>query len=253
MPKFVSAEEVYAYLLVFVRLGTTLMILPGFGASQISPRIRLLLGLAASLLITPLLQSQIPPLPASPSALCVLIVGEALVGGFIGLSARALFAALHAAGTFMALFGSFANALTQDPVVEQQSSTVSGFFSALGLVLIFASDLHHLMLRSLVESYGVFPVGLIPPAGAMAEAFTRIVSQSFSLGLQLSVPFLIASLVYNVGLGLLGRLMPQLQVFFFGLPLQLSMQLWLLIVTISGIMLYFLNRFSQFLGSGLGG
>lgn len=55
---------------------------------------------------------------------------------------------------------------------------------------------------------------------------------------------LIAGLVYNIGLGLLGRLMPQLPVFFFGLPLQISFQIWTMALTISGIMMVFLNRFS---------
>jgi flagellar biosynthetic protein FliR len=70
---------------------------------------------------------------------------------------------------------------------------------------------------------------------------------------RLAAPFLIVGLVYNVGLGLLGRLMPQLPVFFFGLPLQLGLQLWVMMLTISGIMLVFLNQFADMLAGGFGG
>ena len=71
--------------------------------------------------------------------------------------------------------------------------------------------------------------------------------------MQLSAPFLIVSLVYNVGLGLLGRLMPQLPVLFFGPPLQIALQLWVMMLALSGIMLVFLDRFTATLAGGFGG
>jgi flagellar biosynthetic protein FliR len=116
-------------------------------------RIRLVMALALTVLVTPALAGILPPVPATPVALGLLLFREAAIGLFIGSVALIAFAALQTAGTFVAYLSSFASALVQDPVTDQQSSTITGFFTALGLVLIFVTDLHHLMLRAIVDSY----------------------------------------------------------------------------------------------------
>lgn len=205
------------------------------------------------MLVTPTLAEILPPIPATPAELGIVLLREATVGFFLASVARIAFAALQTAGTFIAFLSSFANALVQDPVTDQQSSTVSGFLSALGLVAVFATDLHHLMLRGIVDSYSVFTPAELLSSADLAAAVERTVADSFGLGVQLAAPFLIVGLVYNVGLGLLGRLMPQLPVFFFGLPLQLGLQMWVAVLTISGMMLLFLNWYGEVLAGGLGG
>lgn len=214
--------EATATFIVFVRVGTVLSFLPGFSASYVSVRIRLMMALGLSVLLTPLLSSRLPPLPGDISGLAGLILGEVLIGIFVGMIPRIAIAALQTAGTFISFFASLASAVVQDPVADQQSATLAGFLSLFGLVLLFVADLHHLMLSGLVASYEAFPCGAGLPIGDAADAVTRAVAASFAIGLQLSVPALIACILSNVALGLLGRLMPQLNVFFFGMPIQIS-------------------------------
>ena len=242
----------FAALVVFARIGTVIAFLPGFSAAWVSVRIRLVMALALTLLVTPALAGILPPMPATPAGLGLLLLRESAIGLFLGSVALIAFAALQTAGTFVAYLSSFASALVQDPVTDQQTSTVTGFFTALGLVLIFVTDLHHLMLRAIVDSYGLFTPGAPPPIDDFCGFITHTVAESFGLGVQLAAPFLVVSLVYNVGLGLLGRLMPQLPVFFFGLPLQVGLQMWVIMLTISGIMLVFLEHFADML-AGFGG
>lgn len=239
------AGTAFGFLVIFARVGAVVSALPGFSAVFVSIRIRLIIALAVSLLLVPLIAAQVPMLPATPAALMMIIVPEIIIGAFIGLIPRIVVAALHMAGTFTALSVSLANALVQDPVADQQSSTLSGFFAIVGLVLIFVTDLHHLMLEAIVHSYTVLPVGGPLPVGDFADALTSTLGQSMALGLQLAAPFVLVGFIYNFGLGLLGRLMPQLPVFFFGLPVQISLQLWALMLTLSGIMLVFLTRFGD--------
>ena len=136
-----------------------------------------------------------------------------------------------------------ANALIQDPIAEQQSSTISGFLLTIGVVLIFVTDMHHLMLRALLETYAMFEPGQPLPFGDFADTMGRQVADSFALGLQMAAPFVVIGLTYYIGLGLLGRLMPQLPVFFFGLPLQITLQLFVFTITLSGIMIAFIQTF----------
>ena len=235
--------NVFLLLLVFTRVGAALMWLPGVGTAAIPANVRLVIALLASLALVAPLASILPPMPGSTSALAILLSGEALIGTLFGMIGRVMLAALQTAGTFIALFASIANAFVNDPVAEQQSSTVSGFLSLLGATLIVATDLHEVMLRALVGTYALFAPGAAPPAGDLADLFARQVSASFLLGFQLSTPFLISTLIYNVGLGVLGRLMPALHVFFFGLPAQIGLQLWLMTAVVAGMMLVFAERF----------
>ena len=76
-------------------------------------------------------------------------------------------------------------------------------------------------------------------------SIARRVADAFALGLQLAMPVALVSLIYYIGLGILGRLMPQLPVFFFGLPFQLAVQIWIMSITISGLMIVFLRQFAE--------
>jgi flagellar biosynthetic protein FliR len=242
------ALNLFAFFLIFARVGTMIMFLPGFSAGYVSVRIRLLLALAISFLLTPLLAGHLPGLPATPAALGMLLLGESLVGVFLGTVAHVLVAALQVAGTFSAYFLSLSNAMIQDPIADQQTSTVAGFFGTVGIVLIFVTDLHHLMLRAIVDSYALFVPGAPLPVGDFAEMLGKRVAESVALGAQMAAPFLIVSLTFNIGLGLLGRLMPQLPVFFFGLPAHIALQIWIMTLTLSGIMMVFLARFAEGFG-----
>ncbi|MBL8667754.1 MAG: flagellar biosynthetic protein FliR [Rhodospirillales bacterium] len=253
MPSFPIAAEIFGLLLVFTRLGTAIAFLPGFSAVYVPVRLRLLLALLLSVLVAPALGGVLPPMPQSPAALALLLAGEATIGLFLATVVRIAFAALQIAGTAIAFLGSFANALVQDPVVDQQSSAVGGFFTTLGVVVVFAADLHLVMLRALVDSYATFLPQTGASLGDLAAATARAVADSFALGVQLAAPFVVVSLVYNVGMALLGRLVPQLQVFFFGLPIQLGLQIWVMMLTLSGIMLVFVAHFGRVLATVAGG
>jgi flagellar biosynthesis protein FliR len=241
--------NIFGFLLIFGRLGATISFMPGFSASYVSVRIRVTLALALSFAVMPAIAPNLPVLPTSVAQLGILFAGEILVGSFIGILGRVLIGALQTAGTVIALSSSMANALIQDPIAEQQSSTVSGFLLTLGIVIIFVADFHHLMIRAAMETYELFPPGAPLPVGDFAQLMARRVADSFILGIQLASPALVIGLTYYIGLGLLGRLMPQLPVFFFGLPVQVSLQLWVLTATVSGIILVFARRFQEGIGA----
>jgi flagellar biosynthesis protein FliR len=237
--------NIFAFFLVFSRLGSAIAVMPGFSSAFVSTKLRLGLALAITFLVTPVLAGELPPIPKSSVAMTILIIGEVIIGGFIGMLARIFIGALQTAGTLIAYSASMANAMVNDPIAEQQSSTIAGFLMTCGLVLVFVADFHHLMLDAVVDSYTLFKPGAGFPAGEFADYMTRQVADSFALGLQMAAPFIIVALTYYIGLGILGRLMPTLQVFFFGLPFQLTAQIWVLMVTVSGILLVFMKHFQD--------
>jgi len=235
--------NVWILLMVMTRIGTILTLIPGFGAGYVTPRFRLGLTFAISFLLLPVLTPYLPPLPNEPALMFLILAGEVVIGAFLASIASITVASLQAAGTFISYFASLANALVQDVVVEQQSSVISGFLSTIGIVLIFVTDLHHLVIRAYVESYALFVPGRPIMFGDMLEVVARHVADAFALGLKMASPLLLVAMVYYLSLGVLGRLMPTLQVFFFGLPVQIALQIWVLMLSLSGIMLVFLQAF----------
>jgi flagellar biosynthetic protein FliR len=234
---------IFGYLVVFARIGSMLMMLPGFGEAYVSPRIRLALALVISLVVAPAVADLIPAIPESGWTLLLMLGNEIGIGLFLGLVARLTLSALQVAGTIIAFQSSLANAFVNDPTTAQQASVPSTFLLVLGLMLIFATNLHHMMLTAMVESYGLFSPAALPEMGDMAQAITKIVSGSFVLAVQISAPFLVVGLVFYLGLGLLARLMPQVQVFFIAMPLQVLLGLVVLLLGGSTAMLWFLDRF----------
>ena len=245
MLKDLVTLNIFGFLLIFARIGTTFAMMPGVSASYVPTRVRLGLALAVSFVIAPVLAVGLPTLPPTVPGLALLVAGEILVGAFFGTIARIMFASLQTAGTVIAYSSSMANALIQDPIAEQQSATISGFLLAAGLVAVFVTDMHHLMIRAVIDSYDLFQPGHALPFSDLAHMMGRYVADSFRLGLQMAAPFVVAGLTYYIGLGLLGRLMPQLQVFFFGLPFQITAQIWVMTVAFSGILLAFMNHFAE--------
>lgn len=239
----ILAVNVFGFLLIFARVGTALAFLPGFSAPYVSLRIRLAMALIVSFVVGPLLASALPRLPATPAELGLLVLGEVIIGALLGLLAVVLLAALQTAGTVIAYVSSMANAFIQDPIAQQQSSLLSGMLGTIGILIVFVSDSHHLMLRAIVESYSLFVPGQPLALGDFAELLARRVMDSFRLGVQLSAPLIITGFVYYLGLGLLSRLMPAMQVFFIGLPIQIVLQISVLLLTLSTIMLVFLTQF----------
>ncbi|MBL4690039.1 MAG: flagellar biosynthetic protein FliR [Rhodospirillales bacterium] len=237
--------NIFGFFLIFTRIGTAMSLMPGFSAGFVPVRMRLGIALATSFVMAPVLMAGLPVRPPTIAGMAVLVLGEFLIGFFFGLIARILIGSLQTAGTVIAYMSSMANAMIQDPIAEQQSSTVASFLLIMATVLIFTADLHHGMLRAVADSYTLMEPGATLPMADIVNVVARRVSDSFALGVKLSAPFIIVGLTYYIGLGLLGRLMPQLQVFFFGLPVQIGLQIWVLVVTVTGIMMVFLQNFEE--------
>lgn len=237
--------QVFAFLLVFARVGSVVMLVPGIGEAYVAARARLALAALLSLLVVPLVSGRLPAAPAEPVQLIVLLLGEIVVGLFLGAIARILMAALGTAGMILANMTSLANAMINDPTSQQQGSIAGNFLSLTGLLLIFALDLHHLSIRAAVDSYQVFQPGAPLPAGDLSETVSRVASESFLLAMKMASPIIAAAGIFYLGLGLLARLMPQVQVFFIAIPLQITLGLVVLGLSLPIIMRVFLGAYEQ--------
>ncbi len=241
--------NLFAAVLIFARIGAAMMLLPGFGELYVPQRFRLLLALLMAGLLTPVLAPMLPPLPGSSAALALMVMGEVVVGVFIGTLARMLVAALEMAGTMVSLQTGLSTASMFNPLADQASSPLpSALYGMLGVVLIFVTDLDHLLLRAAVESYGLFTPGALPPVGDLTDTVTRFAAGSFRLAFEMAAPFIVIGLIFFVALGIIARMVPQLQVLFIAQPLQILGGLGLFAIVLVTGMRWFLTAFVQQFG-----
>lgn len=236
-------SDLFALVLVFARIGSAIMLLPGFGEVYVSGRARLIIALALSLVITPIVVGLLPALPKTMGELLLLVGSEVLIGLFIGAIARFLVSSLHIAGVVMSFQTSLASAMAFDPSTAQQGSMIGTFLSVVGVFMIFIANLHHLMLAGLADSYTLFIPGSPLPVGDFAEMASRLIANSFALALKIAAPIMIIGLIFYLGLGLLARLMPQVQIFFVAIPLQIALGFFILALTLTAAMSLFLDNF----------
>lgn len=237
------------FMLMFARLGTMVMLMPGLGERGIPVRIRLVIAVVLTLSFMPIYRSSYAlDLNAGWAPIVGLLLQEILTGAMLGLTARLALSALQIAGTTVAHQLGLGMATTIDPTQDQQGVLFSNFFGMLGIALIFATDMHHLIIGALDESYRIFKPGTELPTGDIAQLVLTTIAGAFKVGIQLAAPFLVFGLLFNVGLGVLARLMPQLQVFFLGLPVSIMLG-YIILLSLVGVLM---ATFLTYLGSVLG-
>jgi flagellar biosynthesis protein FliR len=232
------------FMLVFARVGAMVMLLPGFGESNIPVRVKLGIALLLTLIILPLHRAAYQVDLSSMSSLAVLMVHEIIIGIVLGATARVTLSALAVAGSVIAQQLGLGFVTAVDPTQGQQGLLIGNFLTILGMTLLFATDSHHLVIAALNESYRIFSPGELMPSGDVAALATRAFSAAFKIGMQLSAPFLVFGLVFNIGLGILARLMPAMQVYFVGVPLSIMVGFLIFALVLSAMMGTYLNYFT---------
>ena len=236
---------VLSFILVFVRVGAAFTIMPGIGDSFTPATIRLYIALGLSFILAPIVYKYLPPdIHVGPQFL-IMVIMEFIVGLFIGTLARIMMAALDTAGMAISVMSGLGNAQLFNPAAATQGSLVGAILSVAGVLLVFVTDLHHLLIMGVINSYELFKIGTVPDTHDMAETITTFITRSFAIGIEIATPFMVIGMIIYIGMGVLARLMPQIQVFMLALPLQIMLAFVTLSIVISGSFLYWLNNFED--------
>jgi flagellar biosynthetic protein FliR len=232
------------FMLVFARVGSMVMLLPGLGESNIPVRIKLGIALLLALIILPLHRGAYQIDMQSINPLLIMMIHEIVVGIVLGATARVTLSALQVGGSVIAQQMGLGFVTSVDPTQGQQGVLIGNFLTMLGVTLLFATDSHYLVIAAINDSYNIFSPGDLTPSGDIAALATRAFAAAFKIGMQLSAPFLVFGLVFNVGLGVLARLMPQMQVYFVGVPLSILAGFLIFSLVLVAMMGTFLNYFN---------
>ncbi|KIC46297.1 flagellar biosynthesis protein FliR [Ruegeria sp. ANG-S4] len=199
---------------VFLRVSALVSLLPAFGERSIPVRMKLGIAVAFTLIVSP----AIPEFPAGSGLLdlTVLVWTEVLIGLALGIGLRLFVLAIQTAGSIAAQATSLSQILGGAAI---EPVPAMGFFLTLAsLTLAVLLGLHVRAAQFMIQSYTLFPVNTPLSAPDLSQWGVAQVSRSFGLAFALATPFVIASLVYNLALGVINRAMPQLMVAFVGAP-----------------------------------
>ena len=240
--------QAFVYALLFMRIGSIMMLMPALGEQTIPANMRLAFALAFTLVVYPLLSPGMPSMPIDLGGILALLFHELAIGLIIGAMARITVMATQVAGAIIAFQTGLSTAMAPDHVQGGVQGAVFGsFLSFVGVTLIFATNLHHVALAAIYDSYMVF----LPNDPIMYEDVTQVaistVSHAFIIGVQMSAPFIVFGLVFNLGAGILAKLMPQLQVFFLLMPANIFAGLCLFALLLTMMMGWYISAFEEHL------
>lgn len=244
-------ETAFALLLIFARVGALIMVLPALGERAVPSRLRLVFAWAFTLLLYPVLSPAFAGMADTLYGALSRLVVEVVTGLLIGLSVRLVMSALYIAGSAIAMQTGLGFAQNVDPTQGVQAALFASFLSVFAVTMIFLTDLHYMLIRAIVDSYTLFKPGALVPVDDFAAMAFRTVAGSFRVAVQIAAPFLVFGLIFYLGIGILSRLMPQVQIFFVAMPVNILVGFLLFMILLAAIMTWFLRHFEAVLAQFL--
>ncbi|SIQ99591.1 MULTISPECIES: flagellar biosynthetic protein FliR [Acidiphilium] len=235
-------NTVFDFLIVFVRVSSMVMVLPGLGASTVPAMAKIGISLALTTIIAPLVAAALPPMPQTPALLVAMIVEQLVVGITIGWLVNTILYALPIAGQAISYQIGLSSVLLPSTDMGAESTLVSSIFSMLLPVLFFSSTLMIVPIIALVHSFHRIPTDFIGQShgvGLMVlliKLVIKSVAFEFLLATQIAAPFLAIGMIWQAGLALMAKASPQMQIFFVAAPLQILVGLGMLAALLGPIL-----------------
>ncbi len=223
---FLSSEHLVAFVLVLLRVSAMIVTIPVFSERTVPAQIKAGLSILVTLIIFPLVMSQVPPTQNYHLIqLVFLMIGETLIGVTIGFSARLLFAAIQFAGNVIGFEMGFSVANVIDPMSSQQVSIITELQYLMAMLVFLSINAHHLFFQAIIQSYSVLPPLTFHFSGQLMQLILDISKEMFVIALKLAAPLTAVMVFTNVALGIVARTVPQMNIFIVGFPLQISIGL----------------------------
>ena len=237
------------FTLVFCRVGGLFLVAPLFSRGGVPLRARVLLAVAISICLLPVVPS--PAIGGDAASVAAGMTGELAIGVAIGLIARLLLTAFQLAGEIIAFQMGFALASSFDPESEATEPVISTIHLSLVTLLFLVLDGHHLLVRAIAASFDTFPAGAGIESETLARGLLASASEMYETGARVAAPVAGLLLLLNAMIGFINRITPQLSIFNVGFPLTVIGGLLGLLVVLPRLATFFLQAHLD-LGERLG-
>jgi flagellar biosynthetic protein FliR len=217
------------FLLVMVRVSVILLMIPIFQSAQVNSRVRFGLGLAISFIVWHV----VPPIaPLGLGGLTAAVFSQLFVGFTFGFVAYLVFVGIQFAGEVMDLQVGFSIVNVINPLTSQNVSVLGELQLALGSMIYLTADAHHFLIQGLGGSFTLVPLPFAEIHFTLVRDVMAFFGQAFFMVFQIAAPVGIALFLTNIGLALMVRVAPQLNVFAVGFPLQIMIGLVMILISL---------------------
>ncbi len=224
---------VEAFVLIATRVLAVMATSPVMSLKQVPIPARLGLGMFTALLLVPVVSHDAPQtMDISWTALA----SEAIVGALAGFASTVAYTAIQFGASLLDLQAGFTMASIYDATFGGQGATIERFYSAIGALLFFQTDAHHLVIQALVQLFTAVPLGGFKLDQIKPEMLATITAGSFAVALELVFPVLMALLLADIALAVLAKVAPQFGIFTIGMQVKVGLALAALVVTMPLLM-----------------
>lgn len=214
-----SLGEVERFALIFARFSGLFLAAPFFSRTGGPAQIKVALLLGLTVVVFPLVAPWSLEGHASPMMMVAAAVSEVILGAIFGMLVHWVLVAVQVAGGVIGFQMGLSMAMVMDPTSGLQEGVLSNMLYLVGLVLFLLFNGHHLLIEGVARSFQTLPVGNgLPPASVLIQASVAALLQLFKLALLVSAPVMAATKLLYLGMGLINRASPQIQVFFLAMP-----------------------------------
>jgi len=235
---------ILALFLAFCRIGACVMVLPGFSSARIPQQVRILVAVALSMAVLPVLWDTIYPKASAGGANYILLIfTESLIGVMYGMMARLYTLGLQFAGTVISMMIGFSAPGGSDIVEDSSETSLTSLITFSALMILFIMDFHHYVFKALVDSYSVIPFGGHLQMQATLISFTDTLQATTYIMRRLASPFILYGLMFQVSVGFINKLAPQIPIYFIATPYLLMGGLFMLYLSIAAMVSQFSDAF----------
>ena len=222
LPITVHLSELGILLAIVLRLSLVLFMLPLFRAAKYPAPIKVATILALAVVFYPLVAAKVQPLPLlNLGTFAWILCGELILAGLFAFALQVLFGAFQLAGQLIGFQMGIAMAQVMDPSSGHQESIIGGFFNMLVLLVLFAAGGHRLLIKAVVESFLIIPIGSFRLDTVLYQPVLELSGKLFIVGVKVAAPIIVAILLTQLGMGLTAKFAPQINVLIAGFPLTL--------------------------------
>jgi len=245
-----SEQQVAGFFLVLARISPLFILAPLFSSNAIPRRVRGLIAVGLAFGLTPIVRGD-EPIPLDVMLLGGLVLKELLVGLAFAFTIGALFAAVAAAGALLDTLIGFSYGALVDPVTGNQSSVLTNIYTLVGIMIFIAIGGDGWVIQGLGRTYELVPLLESPALGSLVGGAQEAFSSVLISALQICAPILLALIITDVAIGVVSRVVPQLNVFAVGIPAKILVGLVLIGVSLPFAAGWLADELQRSVGSAL--
>ena len=232
IPLDIAVPQVIGFMLVVARLSGLFLIAPVFSSPMIPPRLKLMALLAMAATLTPIVMPAAPDVPVDALSLVIAIGTETIIGLAMGFTVAIVFSAVQVGASLIDTSIGFSMANIIDPLNNAQASVMGSFYSLVATLAFLSVNGHHWVLAGFTRSFDTIALGATPDMEKMLANLFFVFGQLFAMAFQIAAPVLVTLLLVDVVLGIVARVVPQMNVFFVGIPLKIGVGLVAVIISL---------------------